>query len=168
DLDAMVNGGALEIAWQPLAENLVDALGHRLLNAVRRRRIRYLFVDGINGIRASMVYENRLPLLLNALNNVLRGEDVTILYTHEIEKLSLPTDLTTDHLSAMVDNVVVLHLAMKDDVIRRRISVLKMRDSDFDPLTYEFHVSDGGIVFGPHPASISNRTHAMFYGRSQE
>ena len=41
--------------WQPLGENVQDALAHRLLDAVERRGVRRLFLDGLGGfIEASV------------------------------------------------------------------------------------------------------------------
>lgn len=152
DLERLIDQGALDIIWQPLAENLVDELGHRLLDAVRVRGVRRLFIDAVNGIRSSMIFPKRLPLLLNALNNTLRGAEVTVLYALEMDDLSLPTTLRTDQLSAMVDNIIVLHLSWRHPTVRRNITILKVRDGDFDPISREFHIGAEGIGLGPHRA----------------
>src|SRR3712207_8156227 len=46
DLEGAVGRGEVEIAWQPLAEDAQDGLAHRLLEAVERRGVRRLFLDG--------------------------------------------------------------------------------------------------------------------------
>lgn len=35
--------------------------------------------------------------------------------------------------------------------LRRTLSVVKVRDSGFDPRTHEFHIGPHGIAFGPDP-----------------
>jgi circadian clock protein KaiC len=59
--------------------------------------------------------------------------------------------MPSDELSAMVDNVLLLNTGRRDQAFRRYLSVIKLRDSDFDPRTHEFHISSSGIVFGPDP-----------------
>ena len=67
DLEGAAGRGEVEIIWQPLGENVQDALAHRLLDAVERRGVRRLFLDGLGGfIEASVEPGRDQPLLLGA------------------------------------------------------------------------------------------------------
>jgi circadian clock protein KaiC len=47
-----------------------------------------------------------------------------------------------------VDNLVVLRYAELDSRLRRLVSVLKVRDSDFDPAIREVQFTGAGLVVG--------------------
>ena len=151
DLDGLVERGAVEIMWQSPAENLADELGHRLLDAAKRCGAKRVFIDGIGGFKQALLFKKRLPMLLNAINHELKADGTTILYSMETHRLALPEELDIDEISAMVDNVVLLHFAMREGAFRRNVSILKIRDSDFDPFTREFQIDSNGVHFGEHP-----------------
>src|ERR1700738_3328685 len=50
-LDGLIEQGHLEILWHPPTEDILDALGNRLLDAVRRRRVKRLVIDGLLGFQ---------------------------------------------------------------------------------------------------------------------
>jgi circadian clock protein KaiC len=75
-----------------------------------------------------------------------------VVYTSEIPELRLDeARMPSDEISAMVDNVLLLNTGRRAHAFRRYLSVVKLRDSDFDPRTHEFHVDSRGIAFGPDP-----------------
>src|SRR5260370_37712993 len=45
-LDGLIGQGHLQILWHPPTEDILDALGNRLLEAVQRRRVKRLAIDG--------------------------------------------------------------------------------------------------------------------------
>jgi circadian clock protein KaiC len=93
-----------------------------------------------------------MPYVINALSMQLGAIGATVVYTSEIPELQIEqTQLPSDELSAMVDNVVLLNTGRRDQAFRRFMSVIKLRDSDFDPRTQEFHIGGTGIAFGPDP-----------------
>jgi hypothetical protein len=53
-LDGLIEQGHLEILWHPPTENILDALGNRLLEAVRRRRVKRLVIARAE-IKSSLV-----------------------------------------------------------------------------------------------------------------
>src|SRR5260370_2354834 len=52
-LDGPIEQGHLEILWHPPTEDILDALGNRLLEAVRRRRVKRLVTHGPLGCPAT-------------------------------------------------------------------------------------------------------------------
>ena len=151
DCDRLIGTGALEILWYPPTENIVDEIGHVLLEQVRSRRVKRLFVDGVVALRDSLVPSERLPGFLNALNNHLRDLGVTSIYTSELRQVFLPDKLPSDEISAMIDNLLVLNYTLQDDLLRRRLSVLKLRDSSFDARSREIYIGETGLNFGANP-----------------
>lgn len=148
DIDELIASGALEIAWQSPSENLPDELGRLLLAAVEKRAVKRVFFDGIGALRHAFVFPERIPLFLNAINNTLRESDTTVVYSMELSQLFMPEMITTDELSSMVENVVLLHYARHSERIEREIFILKIRDSDFDAFPESFHITSRGVQFG--------------------
>ena len=158
DLDTPIESGALELVWLPPADNVVDELVHDIVRRARARQVKRVFLDGLVAIRDSLVISQRMPYVINALSMQLAAIGATALYTSEIPELRLEeTLMPSDELSAMVDNVLLLNTGRRDQAFRRYLSVIKLRDSDFDPRTHEFHITDSGIVFGPDPKILMPR-----------
>lgn len=157
DLDTPIKQGALEIAWLPPAENIVDELVRDIVRRARARKVKRVFVDGLVAIRDSLVIRDRMAYVINALSMQLSAIGATVVYTSEIPEMRLDdTLMPSDELSAMVDNVLLLNTGRRAHAFRRYLSVIKLRDSDFDPRTHEFHVDGRGIAFGPDPRVASS------------
>jgi circadian clock protein KaiC len=156
DLDALIESGALELRWLPPSENIVDEVTQELLRGVENGGVKRVLLDGLVPLRDNLAHPDRLPYLINALTLRLHALGATVLYTSEIRELSIGhTAMPSDELSAMVDNVVMLNLARHQDALHRYLTIIKTRDSDFDPRLHEFHITDRGIVFGPDPRVLA-------------
>jgi circadian clock protein KaiC len=139
--------GLLEILWQSPLEDVLDALAERLLEAVKRRQVRRLVIDGLNGFQAAAVYPERLSRFCTALTHELRRLDVTTLIaveTRHLESEELEVPITD--LSAVVENI--LFLRYWEDAVRRSrvLSILKLRESGYDPTLRAFTITEQGIA----------------------
>ncbi len=155
DLEGLVARGAVEMIWQPDAENLVDELAHRLVAAVHRCRAKRVVVDGIGAFQRAMLFRQRLPSVISAINHAMKPLAATIIYTQEVRELHALDRLASDEMSSMADNLVLINYIRQDRLLRRMISILKVRDSDFDPVTEEFYITSEGVRFGTRPAPLS-------------
>lgn len=142
DLETPLASGALSIIWHPMTENLLDKLGHELLEAVRQRHVKRLFIDGLAGFERAAVYPPRLVEFFTALTNELRALGVTTVASWELRELFGPTVAAPGpELSSLLDNLIMLRNVELQSEYKRVISVLKMRDSVLKPALHE-------IVFG--------------------
>lgn len=151
DLEAACESGALHIMWRPPSENLVDEMAWQLVDRAKAVSARRVFVDGIVAWRNSLIFPERLPHVLNALNLYLRQLGATTVYTSEIREMTLPDRLPTDDVSLVVDNVLLMSYVHRHQAPRRSLTLIKLRDSGFDPLPREFEITHGGIAIGPDP-----------------
>ncbi|MDY0884489.1 RAD55 family ATPase [Dongia soli] len=156
DLDAAIASGAVELVWRPSAENLVDELVLDLLAKVEARGAKRVVVDGIVALRDNLVARGRFAYILSAMNARLSELGATVVYTSEIRDMHAPSMLPSDDISMFVENVIVLTYLRQEDALRRSLSVLKLRDSDFDPRAREFYIGDSGIIFGMDPQLRQN------------
>ncbi|WP_309139699.1 ATPase domain-containing protein [Siccirubricoccus sp. G192] len=147
DLSGKVDRGEIEILWQPQAESLQDALAHRLLDAVGRRGVRRLFLDGLGGFIEASVEPGRISRFFAVLANELRARGVTTLYSMETRDLfGSGVEMPVTGMSSLLENLIVLRYVEYRSRSRRLLSVLKVRDSDFDANLREFAITDRGIV----------------------
>ena len=158
DLDTPFEAGTLDLLWLPPAENIVDEVVSDIVKRAKARNVKRVFIDGLVAIRDSLVIPHRMPYVVNALSMQLGAIGATVVYTSEIPELQIDqARMPSDELSAMVDNVLLLNTGRRDHAFRRYLSVIKLRDSDFDPRTCEFHIDSRGIAFGPDPRVAPSR-----------
>jgi hypothetical protein len=128
-------------------------LCHQITRKVAETGARRVFIDGINGIETALIFRERLPLVVNALNRRLRSLGVTVLYTAEHRHLFLPDSIGNDAMTMMMDNLLVLHYVAGEKGLCRKLSILKVRDSLFHSPSEEFHIAGNRLQFGPPQAS---------------
>jgi len=145
-LGALLDSGAVEVLWQPPTDGLLDAYGERLLENVRRRGVRRLVIDGLGAFQSAAVEPARLNQYLTALMNELRALGVTTVYTLAVPDMTGPyirepvRDLTVPS-----DNLILMRYVEMGARLHRMISVLKVRNSDFDPSLYEYVTTGHGL-----------------------
>ena len=128
--------------WQPQGENLQDALAHRLLDAIARRGVKRLFLDGLGGFIQASVEPERISRFFAVLVNELRARGITTLYTMETRDVIGPgISLPVDGISSLVESLIALRFVEHRSRARRLLSVVKIRGSGFDPLLREFVIT---------------------------
>lgn len=144
--DRYVADGLIEILWDSAVEDLLDVLAHRLLEAIHRRQVRRLFIDGLDAFRQTAIYAERLPQVMTALMNELRALNITTIVSSEMRELISPSiQEPIEGLSATVDNIIYLRPFELQSRLYRLISVLKMRSRAYDTSIRKFEISERGI-----------------------
>jgi circadian clock protein KaiC len=145
DLRELVESNALRMLWRPLTENLLDKLAYDVLRAVRETKAKRLFIDGLTGFERATVDPHRMVEFFAALTNELRATGVTTVCTWEVKELSGPwiTNPSPEILSQL-DNVIGMQHESVNGVLRRSVTVLKVRDSLFDTSVAEVAIAGSG------------------------
>lgn len=145
EFDTLIEQGTLEVLWQPTGEDILDVLAERVLAAVQRRHVRRLFIDGIEGFQTA-AYPDRLPTFFAALLNELSTRNVTTLISVEMPQLFGPTvEFPEQSVPTNIDNIFFLRYVELHSQLYRLISILKVRDSGYDPAIREFKITDQGL-----------------------
>ena len=148
-LTAAVERGDVEMLWQPQRENVLDELAHRLLEAVRRRKVKRLFIDGLGGFLESAISPQRISRFFSCLTNELRALGVTTIFTMEVPEITGPVVRgPATGLSALLENLIFLRFVERGSSLHRLVSVHKVRDSGHDPSLREFFITDRGVHVG--------------------
>jgi circadian clock protein KaiC len=146
-LGPLIDSGAVEILWQPPTDDLLDAYGERLLEAVHRRKVRRLFIDGLTGFKKAAVEPGRMDHFFPALANELRVLGVTTLYSLEVPDILGPAiRVPVEDISSLAENMLLLRFIELRSRLYRLISVLKVRNSAFDPSLHEFAIAKDGLT----------------------
>jgi circadian clock protein KaiC len=149
DLAAAERRGDMEIMWRPMAEHMLDELAHRLLEAVRRRGVKRLVIDGISGFQQAALEPERIVRFWSALSNELRALGVTTLHTMELQELAgLNVSVPVSGTSSLAEVMVLMRYVELRSRLYRLISVFKMREGAFDRTIREFEIGDRGITVG--------------------
>jgi circadian clock protein KaiC len=149
DLAGAEQRGEVEILWYPTGEHVLDKLAHQLLDAVLRRGVKRLVIDGISGFQQAAVEPERIVRFWSALSNELRGLRVTALHTLEMPELvGAEVRVPVNGISSLAEGMVLLRYVELRSRLYRLISLFKVREGTFDPTIREFTITDAGIVVG--------------------
>jgi circadian clock protein KaiC len=141
--------GDLELLWHPVGEHILDELAHKLLEAVRRRDVKRLVIDGVIGFQQSSLEQDRIVRFWSALAGELRALGVTTLQTMELPELMAPDiRVPVDGVSSVAEVLIFLRYVELRSRLFRLISLFKVRDGAFDPAIRQFAITDAGIAVG--------------------
>lgn len=153
-VEGMIKEGHVEVIWQPTTEGLLDETCDRLAEAVRRRRVSRLFIDGLQGFDRLASEPERLGHIFSALSSEFRGLGVNTLYTAESDLIGsvagLPlSGLSLEGVSCIAEIILVMRYVELRSRLHRMISVLKVRDAEIDSALHTFTITKKGIVIDP-------------------
>ena len=149
DLAAAEQRGDVEFLWYPTGEHILDELAHRLLDAVRRRGVKRLVIDGISGFQQAALEPERIIRFWSALCAELRALDVTTLHTMELPEFMGPElRVPVGGVSSLAETLLLLRYVEIQSRLFRLISLFKVREGAFDPTIRRFTITDSGIVIG--------------------
>ena len=141
-----INGGPVEFVWHRPVEGVIDVLGERLIETLRRRKARRLFLDGMAGLELAVESPERMRDVFAALADELARAGVTTVYSMETPDLVGPTiSVPVSGVSAITHNIIMVRHVEMDARLYRLLSILKLRDSDYDAGIREFRITDSGL-----------------------
>jgi circadian clock protein KaiC len=143
DLRGAVARGAVSLLCLAPVELEVDVFAAFVRERVERLGIRRLVVDSNAAVEGAILEPNRALGFFTSLINYLREHDVTSVMTQESN--AFDGGIGESLGAVFADNLVRLRSVVYHDQLYRTLSVLKMRQSGFDPGLREFRIEDGAI-----------------------
>ncbi|AKJ03061.1 circadian clock protein KaiC [Archangium gephyra] len=140
-----VEAGRLEVQWRQPTEQFLDAIAAQLVEGVHRQKARRLFIDGVDGLLQAAAHPERFTPFFTALTNELRALHVSTAISMETSFGGPELGLAPVGLSACVENIVFMRYVELRSQFHRLISVLKVRESDYDPSLREFRITSRGL-----------------------
>jgi circadian clock protein KaiC len=134
-LGPLFDSGAVEMLWQTRTSDLLDGYGHTLIEAVQRRKVKRLFIDGLSAFRSGDVDPSRIGNFFSALANELRVRSVTTLYSLEVPNILGPAvNVPVDDASNLAENMILLRFVERGASLHRVASILKNQRQHLRPL----------------------------------
>ena len=158
ELEKHVASGKLQVMWQLPLEILVDDLASRMLGCIREQKITRLLIDGVEGIGNLVMHPERSASFLVALSYQLRAHGVTAYITEQLHYFRRLAPAAEPSSSSLYENIMLLEYFTVGDVNHRQISVMKLRENDYDGSNRKFTISADGIVVGNVSSSITGAT----------
>ncbi|CAG8868714.1 Circadian clock protein kinase KaiC [Pseudomonas fluorescens] len=156
DFQELERKGVLHLCWQPTTKGLVDQVGARLLDMVQTRGIKRVLIDSLGAFHRLANNPARLNEFFCALTGELRARGVTVVLTWEMRDIfGSEINAPAPDLSSIVDNLLLMRFVEHDARLKRMLSVLKVRDSDFNPELHEFVISQNGVTLRQSFAGVS-------------
>jgi circadian clock protein KaiC len=134
--------------YAPAVEMDVDALAARIREAIAAHGLRRIVIDGAANLESALD-PSRLNDYVVSLINYFRGHDITSIYVRDQHQLSGgPLNIGGLTFSATACNVMLLHHVDLGGRLGFVVSVVKTRDSAFDPVVRHFRIDLDGIHVG--------------------
>jgi circadian clock protein KaiC len=138
--------GLLQFCWQSAGDVELDVLGERLLRMIREQRPSRLCLDSMQGFERAADFPDQLRDVFSAIAEELEAQCVTTIFTLEALDLFGPVIQSPIRaLSAITHNILVLRHVELNAHLYRLISIMKLRDSDYDARIREFRITSAGI-----------------------
>ena len=106
-----------------------------------------LFVDGLNAFQSASVDPARLNQYLTALVNELRVLGVTTVFALVVPDVIgqySRSPIEGDFLN-LADNLILMRYVEVRSRLHRLVSIIKVRDSDFNSSAHEYVITDQGL-----------------------
>ncbi len=144
-----LDSGLVQVMWCSPLELAPDEWAWQLLSLVDEHWPRRLVIDAFSDLVPLFALQERQSFFAPGLANGLRDRGVTSLILLEIDAFTGP-DLTVPvpNLSATMDNGILLRTVELQSSLRRMVSILKERQTAFDPTIREFTIGSQGISVG--------------------
>lgn len=155
DVEPLSRAGSLHIRYRPATNSEGDELMAEILQLTRDLNVKRLVLDGVGDLESSILEAERVRGLFISLIVQLRDQGVTTVFIKEVTKLAGPdVDFSDTPVSVTAENMLFFRQVELRGRLHRIASVLKMRESAYDPYVREFEITGGGIsVLGPLSAA---------------
>jgi circadian clock protein KaiC len=163
-LKRLLEGGQLRLKVHASVEGGLDARVHDLLEQVERHQVKRLVLDGLEAFAQDLQAQQRMTSFFHALFQLLRARGVTTLVPQQTHVIVGPDlKVPIQGIESLVDNILLLRFVELRSQLYRMVSVLKMRESQYDSALRQFDITSRGILV----ADTFESAEAILTGQSQ-
>ncbi len=144
-----LTSGCLQVMRMPSLERSPDGWAWSVLEAVDELHPNRLTIDAFTDVARMFAFPQRQTNFGVAFSNELRRRGVTTLINLELDSyVSQTVDFPVPRISPMIDSGILMRSVELQSSLHRMISIMKHRQSWFDPSIREFTIGSGGIHIG--------------------
>ncbi len=147
DLRALEGKGLLKMIYLRPTDLSVDEVLYRVQQAVLELRAKRVVINSISGFEVSIVPSDRPDFreALYRMQATLSAHGVTTVLTNEVPDLFGGVRLSTEGVSFLADNAILLRYVEIESELRKALMVVKMRTSDHDKELRQYQITDRGV-----------------------
>lgn len=149
DLEELEHKRLVHMLYLRPVDLSIDEVMHNLRTAVEATGARRLVLNSISGMESALPQTERSELRegLYRMTANMTAQGLVVLLTTEVPDLMGALRITTEGISFLADNIVVLRYVEIAAKLRRALTVFKMRTSAHDNRLREYRILPGkGIV----------------------
>lgn len=144
-----LSSDCLQVMCMPSLEQSPDGWAWAVLEAIDELHPDRLTIDAFTDVARMFAYPERQMNFGVAFSNELRRRGVTTLINLELDSyVSQTVDFPIPRISPMIDSSILMRTVEIDSSLHRMVSIMKHRQSWFDPSIREFTIGPGGIRIG--------------------
>lgn len=148
NMQQAVSNNLLDLLTLSPVELEPDWVVTQIREIVESKNIKRLVLEGISDMERACRLEKRSHSFMAALESYFKSRNVTVVYTCETTTIiGTELDLSDTPFIKMAENIILLKQVEYKTKLHRIISILKMRDSNYDHTIREFTIqTDTGIT----------------------
>jgi circadian clock protein KaiC len=146
DLETPLADGSILFEYLPPVDLLIDRAMNIIAETLARGDCRRCVVDGIEQMMEAIAGESRRRTMMDVLAGLLRSRGVTAVIPVAVSQIVGPElDLEHTPMAALAQNLILLRYVEYRGELHRILSLLKVRDSDFDPSIRRYTITGSGL-----------------------
>lgn len=145
DLAGLVEQGNLVVMHRSPTTVRFDELLLQLEHEITARGVRRLVFDSLTDLQMAFESDEAMREAVYHLADMLDRHGVTALLVTEVPELFGQTYVSSQHLSIIVDGIILMKYLELESEIQRAISVLKMRGTAHNTGIWRYTIDDRGI-----------------------
>ncbi|MFC0254523.1 RAD55 family ATPase [Massilia consociata] len=159
----LVQSGNVSVVESRLIDLTVEEFEHELLATIERTGARRVVIDSLSEFSLYLAPECRRDLREGVFRilSSLAKRGVSALVTAGLEDGATDMNHARADMAYLTDAIVAMRYAEVDGVVKRFISVVKVRGSSHSSDVREYRITDSGIEIEPIPAMVNG----VLYGR---
>jgi len=135
----------------------LDEVAHEVLRRVRGGRVKRIVFDALGDLKRRSFDTDRFADYIYTLTQWFALNDVTCLMTYELRELFEFHSVTSEDVSTMADNVILMRFSPDQEMVRT-VRIIKTRGSGHDQREHVLQISNQGVaVTGVHLGSGDER-----------
>lgn len=146
DLETPIKDGLVTILFHPQADLVADEVTWEIRHEIERLAPKRVALDSVVELEFAIVDPQRRRGYLAVLAGMLRGAGVTSFITKETAQwIGAERDFSDTPLAFVAENLILLRYIEFRGELVGIISIVKMRDTDFDRSIRQFTIADTGF-----------------------
>jgi len=138
--------GKVDLLYRSPLSVRPEKLLYEITRIIDEHDIKRVVIDSLTDLEMAGEDGEGIRELVYSIVDVLEDRGVTSILIAEVPEVFGQTQITGEHLSIILDCIILLKYVEMESEIQRAVSILKMRGSDHDKGIRRFRISNRGVT----------------------